>query len=129
MFRSDNDRIQIFDRSGAFIDQIGDLRKPDALAFLDDEVDAASAVPPPVPGPLTFLMVVVAEMDHRVSVLGLDGDVLFRWGDGEADPTPGMFEGAPHGICLDSRHRLYVSEVGVDGRMQRFTYEAGLAQA
>jgi len=45
----------------------------------------------------------------RVSVYDGDGRVLARWGG--ADPAaPGSFA-APHGIAVDSRDDVYVSEV------------------
>ena len=45
----------------------------------------------------------------RVSILNLKGELLARWGE-EDGSRPGSFYAA-HGICIDSRGDLYVSEV------------------
>ena len=79
----------------------------------------------------------MAELDHRVSVLDANGNLLTRWGEtgGELDdsetgsglpdspsrnpmikgkvkhePGAGLF-GAPHGIAVDSEGSFYVAEV------------------
>ena len=79
----------------------------------------------------------VAELDHRISVLSPEGELLSRWGDtgvevdnsdtGSGLPTspsrnpmmkgkvwnepgPGLFC-APHGIAIDSEGSIYVAEV------------------
>ena len=79
----------------------------------------------------------VAELDHRISVLSPDGELLARWGDtgveldatntGDGLPTSpsrhpmikgkvkhepgaGLFA-APHGIAVDSKGSFYVAEV------------------
>jgi hypothetical protein len=49
------------------------------------------------------------ERHGRVSVYDPDGRVLARWGGDDAC-APGSFA-APHGIAVDSRGDLYVSEV------------------
>jgi DNA-binding beta-propeller fold protein YncE len=60
----------------------------------------------------------VAELDGRVSILDLEGNVLGRWG-GERTHEPGLFFG-PHGIWADSQGDLYVSEVLQGARLQKF---------
>ena len=44
-----------------------------------------------------------------MSVYDKDGKVLARWGTPQVE-TPGSFA-APHGLALDSKNDLYVSEV------------------
>jgi DNA-binding beta-propeller fold protein YncE len=55
----------------------------------------------------------------RVSVLDLDGKVLVRWGDDPNEPT--QFA-APHGIAVDSRGNVYVSEVREAAGADRATW-------
>ena len=45
----------------------------------------------------------------RMSVLDKNGKMLARWGTPQAT-APGSFA-APHGLALDSKNDLYVSEV------------------
>ena len=99
----ENDRIQIFDTDGKYLEKRTGLKRPDAICFdPDDDV------------------VYVAEFDYRVTILSLDGDVIAQWGDGKPSSAPGEFSANPHGICVDSRGDLYVSEVQESGRLQKF---------
>ena len=99
----ENNRIQIFDADGRFLTEWTGLLRPDAI-YLDphDEV------------------VYIAELTHRISIYTLDGERIAQWGGGKESHKPGEFLGAPHGIWADSHGDLYVSEVGVDGRLQKF---------
>ncbi len=97
-----NNRIQIFDTSGNYVEEWGDLNHPDTIHIDADDI------------------VYIAEMDQRISILSLDGELLARWGDGVRREAPGQFHGCPHGIWTDSRGDLYVSEVQTDGRFQKF---------
>ena len=45
----------------------------------------------------------------RLSIFDKDGRVLARWGTPEAS-APGSFA-APHGLAIDSKNDVYVSEV------------------
>ena len=47
-----------------------------------------------------------------------DGKVLARWG--QKGSEPGQFSDSPHGIWVDSRGDLYVSEVVAENRLQKF---------
>lgn len=97
-----NNRIQIFDTGGRYQGEWGGLHHPDTI-----HIDADGVV-------------YVAELDQRVSILNLQGEVLARWGRGERVAEPGEFLGCPHGIWTDSGGDLYVSEVQTDGRFQKF---------
>jgi streptogramin lyase len=99
----ENDRIQIFDADGTFLSEWGGLRRPDAL-FFDPGDD----------------IVYVAELERQVSIYHLDGERISQWGGGQESDEPGAFLGYPHGIWVDGHGDLYVSEVGVDGRLQKF---------
>ena len=98
----ENRRLQIFDAEGVYLDEWPDLDGPNDL-FIDPDDN-----------------VHIAEGNYRISVFNLDGELLARWGEhGEA---PGQFADHPHGLWLDSRGDLYVSEVPfLDNRLQKFT--------
>jgi hypothetical protein len=46
----------------------------------------------------------------RMSIYDKNGKMLARWGTPQCDEAPGSFA-APHGLALDSKNDLYVSEV------------------
>ena len=95
-----NHRIQIFTPQWEFITQWTGFQQPNTL-FIDRDDN-----------------VYVPELQHRMSILNLDGDLLARWGE-EPGREPGMFL-APHTACTDSRGDLYVGEVLEGKRIQKF---------
>ena len=97
-----NNRVQIFDTEGAYLTEWGDLNQPDTIHIDEDGI------------------VYIAELEQRVSILNLGGELLCRWGKGERLDEPGEFLGCPHGIWTDSNGDLYVSEVQTDQRLQKF---------
>jgi streptogramin lyase len=97
-----NNRIQFFDTEGNYLMEWGGLHHPDTIFIDQDDV------------------VYVAELDQRVSLLTLEGELIARWGSGQRLDQPGEFLGCPHGIWADSRGDLYVSEVQTEGRLQKF---------
>jgi hypothetical protein len=97
----ENYRIQIFSRDGEFIDMWTDFERPTKLY-----VDPSENV------------MYVAELEDRVSMVDLDGNVVGRFGS-ERSNDPGKFWG-PHGIWTDSGGDLYVSEVLGGARLQKF---------
>jgi len=99
----ENRRIQIFDTKGNFLTEWAGLQRP-ATIFFDPNED----------------VVYIAELDYQVSIYTLDGELITHWGGGQQSDKPGEFLGCPHGIWMDSHGDLYVSEVGVDGRLQKF---------
>ncbi len=96
----ENNRIQIFDGEGKFIREWTGFLRPDKLWFDPEET------------------IFMAELGHRISVLNLDGKVLFQWG--ESGEQPHQFRGFPHGIWGDSHGALYVSEVWSDAQLKKF---------
>ena len=105
----ENDRIQLFDPEGKYLDQWTQVQRPTNIALdregriyvselwwrAGDRPPAGDAIAEDRPG--------------RVSVLDQGGAVLARWGG--PDPcAPGNFA-APHDICVDSRGDVYVAEV------------------
>jgi DNA-binding beta-propeller fold protein YncE len=109
----ENSRIQIFTPDGAYLDQWTHLLRPDDV-FIDREDNLyvaelgfkAGRMPRSMMAPIPH-----HEPHARVSVLGLDGEVLTQFG-GSEPCAPGSFF-APHGIWADSRGDLYVGEVGM----------------
>ena len=96
----ENDRIQLFDQDGTYIDMWTGLRKPTTVAFGPDGE------------------VYVTELQSSLTILHSDGKVLSRIG-GESSQTPGVFI-APHCVALDSLGDLYVGEVTTGSRIQKF---------
>lgn len=77
-----NDRIQVFDREGQFLEQ-WELPSPNDIWIQDD-------------------IAYVAGGTHWVSLWTLDGEVLARFGSrDEGVPAPG------HGICVDAHGSIY----------------------
>ena len=99
----ENHRIQIFTEQGEYITEWRDLLQPDTIYF-DPQDD----------------VVYIAELQQRVSIWTLDGELVTSWGGGRKSDRPGEFAACPHGIWRDSHGDLYVSEVQADGRLQKF---------
>jgi sugar lactone lactonase YvrE len=99
----ENRRIQIFDTDGNFLTEWTGLLRPDTVYF-DPKDD----------------VVYIAELECQVSIYTLDRKLIAKWGGAKKSERPGEFLGYPHGIWMDSRGSLYVGEVQVDGRIQKF---------
>ena len=104
----ENNRIQIFDLDGHYLDEWGDLARPDDVC-----VDDAGTVYVAELGERAALFPFMTppwgqNRPARISLLDLDGNVLTRWSD---DPSDGLELVAPHGIAVDARGNLYVGEV------------------
>lgn len=96
----ENHRIQVFTSAGEFITMWEGFRQPTDL-FIDAEDN-----------------LYVSELQHRVSIVNLDGEVLARLGEEKSDET-GQFV-APHAVWTDSQNSLYVGEVLEGQRIQKF---------
>ena len=96
----ENHRIQIFTPNGEFITQWAGFRQP-CTVFIDGDDS-----------------IYVPELQHRISILSLDGELQARWG-GKSSHDPGLFV-APHTACTDSHGDLYVGEVLEGQRIQKF---------
>ncbi len=88
----ENSRIQIFTDKGKFLTEWRDVWRPTAV-WIDKE-DA----------------VYVSELDRRVSIFTIDGKLLARWDSPGSDDKTALLV-APHGIAVDSKGDIYVSEV------------------
>jgi sugar lactone lactonase YvrE len=123
----ENDRLQFFSRSGKFLYEWTDVLRPTHAAVDKDGLIYVTELWRPVePGQISFRC---GPKDNdqpgRVSVYRPDGKVLARWGDDSANRSaPGNFI-APHGVAIDSRGNLYVSEVSgtFGGRTKRMPME------
>ncbi len=96
-----NNRIQLFDLDGTFLEEWTDIQAPNNMGIYEDIIYAAEA-----PG--------------RVSMFDLDGNLVGRWG--EKGEGPGQFADPAHGLCVDSSGDVYVGEVPwKPDRIQKFT--------
>jgi len=95
-----NNRIQIFTPDGEYIEEWGGFKQPCDLSIDKDGI------------------IYVPELQGRVSILNLDGEILTRIGD-ERSKKPGLFY-APHATWTDSEGSLYVGEVLEGQRIQKF---------
>ena len=80
----ENNRIQIFDPDGRFLDQWTDFSRPCDIYIDQDEV------------------LFIPELDAFMSVVSIDGQLLARW----SGPT----EAGAHAIWVDSRGDLYINQ-------------------
>mgnify|MGYP001588639503 FL=1 len=105
------DRIQIFSPDGEFLSEWTDTQRPTHLVFDAQgrvyvtelawhEGDTSQSLGPITKG---------KERHARMSIFDKEGRVLARWGTPQVT-APGSFA-APHGLALDSKCDLYVSEV------------------
>tara|TARA_B100001750_G_scaffold247378_1_gene272929 strand:- start:2355 stop:3299 length:945 start_codon:yes stop_codon:yes gene_type:complete len=96
-------RIQVFDSQGTFITMWNNIHRPDSMVLWDKHMYI---------GELNGIVGVddAPGLGHRVSIYDLHGNLVCRFGTPEEGEGPGQFI-APHGIAVDSRGDLYVSEV------------------
>ena len=97
----ENDRVQIFDDEGNFLEQWTDLQKPGDLWIRDD-----------------IVYVIEQGVGNGVSIWTLDGALITRW-RGNEGPGQGTLIGG-HGICVDSQGSIYVTEIGQGNRVSKF---------
>jgi sugar lactone lactonase YvrE len=104
------DRIQIFSPDGEFLSEWTDTQRPTHLCFdgqgnayvtelawYEDDYNYRDGAP-------------VKKYRHaRMSIYDRNGRMLARWGTPQCT-DPGSFA-APHGLAIDSKNDLYVSEV------------------
>lgn len=104
------DRIQIFSPDGEFLEQWTDTQRPTHLAF-DAKGNVYVTELAWHEGDFSFSQgAAITKMRHaRFSIFDPKGKLLSRWGTANG-AAPGSFV-APHGLALDSKNDLYVSEV------------------
>jgi sugar lactone lactonase YvrE len=115
----ENSRIQVFNLEGQFLEAWTDLARPDDVCadqagnlYVAELGERAALFP---------FMIAPYGQDRpaRISVLDLHGNVQVRWGD---DPSGALQFAAPHGIAVDSRGNVYVSEVREAAGADRATW-------
>jgi DNA-binding beta-propeller fold protein YncE len=105
----ESDRIQIFSPDGEYLTEWTDTQRPTHLVF-DAEGRAYVSELWWHKGQTSRRHGPIQEArPGRVSVYDRDGRLLVRWGTPDA-AAPGSFA-APHGLAVDSRGDVYVSEV------------------
>jgi hypothetical protein len=109
----ENSRLQLFGPDGDYRSEWTDVARP-CQAFIDRErgwvyVAELGFRAGRWPGTGTHQP---GDTGGRVSIFDRAGKLLARWGGGENPTAPGDFF-APHGIWVDSRGDLYVSEVAL----------------
>jgi DNA-binding beta-propeller fold protein YncE len=118
----ENDRIQVFDKDGHFLDQWPDLQRPTDIAVGPDGSVVVSELwrPPHNRGFLNDTR--GTDLPSRLSLLTNDGKRVATWGK----PLDGDMRGyfiAPHAVAIDPMDgALYVAEV-----TSTFAIETGLA--
>jgi DNA-binding beta-propeller fold protein YncE len=105
----ESDRIQIFDPDGEYLDEWTDTQRPTHLVF--DSVGRVYVTELAWhEGDTSYTLGPIKKFRQaRMSVFDPYGKVLARWGTPDV-AAPGSFA-APHGLALDSKNDLYVSEV------------------
>jgi len=88
----ENNRVQIFDTQGNYLDQWTDLDHPTDIS-IDDQGN-----------------VFVSELGRRVSIFNLDGTILSRWSGSEENNEDTLYI-SPHTISVDLKGDIYVGEV------------------
>jgi DNA-binding beta-propeller fold protein YncE len=118
----ENDRIQLFDPDGRYLDEWRDVQRPTQLCVGPDGLIYVAELWWRKGQRSHRFGEITADRYGRVSALGPQGTAVARWG-GSAPGTPGGFT-APHGIAVDSRGDVYVAEV-----TYTFGVEPGLVAA
>jgi streptogramin lyase len=105
----ENDRIQIFDLEGEFLDQWTHVQRPTDVFFDKEGLVYVSSLWWQV-GQKSFMHGPIRhDLPGHITVLDREGNILLRWVSADRC-APGNFV-APHGMCVDSRGDLYVGEV------------------
>ena len=84
----ENNRMQIFDSEGNYLEQWQDLARPCDI-YIDDD-----------------LAVYVPELDGFMSILDINGNVLARWGS----PSDAGWGNGAHAVWVDSHGDIYVNQ-------------------
>ena len=105
----ESDRIQIFSPDGEYLSEWTDTQRPTHLVF-DSRGRAYVTELAWHEGDVSQSLGPIKVPRHaRMSIFDRDGKVLARWGTPQCTDA-GSFA-APHGLALDSKNDLYVSEV------------------
>ena len=103
----ENQRVQVFDKTGKFETQWKDMARPCGL-FIDTNGDQKVYV--------GELGVAIGPNDQasglgpRIGIMDTKGNYLAKLGDVPESEKPGSFI-APHGVCINSKSDIFVCEV------------------
>ena len=84
----ENNRIQIFDADGKYLDEWGGLARPCDIYIDQDDV------------------LYVPELDGFMTILSIDGDVIATWGS----PLDAGWGNGAHAVWVDSHGDIYVNQ-------------------
>ena len=100
----ENRRCQVFDQEGTYISEFEGLRSPNDMV-----IDEAG-----------FFHIAEGWYQEIASicVMSPQGSIIGRWG--ERGDKPGAFQGAPHGLWIDSKGNMYVAEVAANKAIHKF---------
>ena len=84
----ENNRIQIFDAEGRYLDEWGGLARPCDIYIDEDEI------------------LYVPELDGFMSILSIEGDIIASWGS----PLDAGWGNGAHAVWMDSHGDLYVNQ-------------------
>jgi sugar lactone lactonase YvrE len=105
----ENDRLQIFDQYGRYLEMWTDVQRPTQL-FIDAQgMTYVAELPWKVGQKSPMRGTIAADVPGRLSVYDGSGRVLARWGEADGC-APGSFA-APHSVSVDSDGDIYVAEV------------------
>jgi DNA-binding beta-propeller fold protein YncE len=96
----ENGRVQHFNRAGDYVGEWACSKNPMQI-FIRDEV------------------LYLCETFQQISVRDLDFKVISSWGS--KGPADDQFTDSPHAIWVDTQGSIYVSEVVVENKVQKFT--------
>ncbi len=116
----ENNRIQIFDAEGTFLEEWIDIIRPTDL-FINDDDTVFVAEEGLRCGLFPWMTPDPNAIGGRLSIFSDTGALLARWGGGHSPCSPNDFY-APHSMWLDSAGTIYVGEVnwsagGKDGEL------------
>lgn len=97
----ENNRLQLFDDQGNFLEEWTGMRMPGDLWITDDTVYVIEQGP-----------------GSGVSIWSIDGTLITRWYGNEGTGEGTILSG--HGICVDSQGSIYVTEIGDGQRVSKF---------
>ena len=99
----ENNRMQIFDSEGNYLEQWTDLARPCDI-YIDDD-----------------LAVYVPELDGFMSILDINGNVLARWGS----PSDAGWGNGAHAVWVDSHGDIYVNQNLSGERLIKYRHVGG----
>lgn len=95
----ENNRIQVFDANGKYLDQWF-IKSPNQAVIDENDIMHVAA-------------------DRRVAYLNTEnGELIGSWG--ETGPEPWQFTGFTHGLWIDSHGDLYVGQVGAPNGLNKY---------